>query len=46
MQAEEKTVIIRREIQAPEIDEYDEVPYKNIQVPAGEVNLGLLLAIL
>ncbi|MDD2745862.1 MAG: radical SAM protein [Candidatus Gracilibacteria bacterium] len=40
MQAEEKTVIIRREIQAPEIDEYDEVLYKNIQVPVGEVELG------
>lgn len=30
MQTEEKTAIIRREIQAPEIDEYDEVPYKQI----------------
>lgn len=44
MQAEEKTVIIRREIQAPEIDEYDEVPYKNIQVPAGEVELGAFIS--
>jgi hypothetical protein len=40
MQAEEKSVIIRREIQAPEIDEYDEVSYKNIKTPASEIQLG------
>lgn len=40
MQVEEKSVIIRREIQAPEIDEYDEVSYKNIQVSAEKIELG------
>jgi ribosomal protein S12 methylthiotransferase len=38
MQIEEKTAIIRREIQAPEIDEYDEVPYK--QVHEAEFDIG------
>jgi ribosomal protein S12 methylthiotransferase len=40
MQAESKTVIVRREIQAPEIDEYDEVPYKVIRKPKSEIGLG------
>lgn len=40
MQTEEKTLILRREIQAPEIDEYDEVPYKQVQKPKAEIRMG------
>lgn len=40
MQSEGKTVILRREIQAPEIDEYDEVAYQQIQKPRSEIQLG------
>ncbi len=43
MQLEAKTVIIRREILAPEIDEYDEVPYSQIQAQKGEIEMGKFL---
>lgn len=40
MQTEDKSVILRREIQAPEIDEYDEVSYKQVQKPKSEIRMG------
>lgn len=40
MQTEDKSVILRREIQAPEIDEYDEVSYKQVQKSKSEIRMG------
>jgi ribosomal protein S12 methylthiotransferase len=40
MQMEDDTVIVRREIQAPEIDEYDEISYDNLIAGPEELDLG------
>lgn len=40
MQMEEETIIIRREIQAPEIDEYDEISYDQLIAGPEELDMG------
>jgi hypothetical protein len=37
MEVKEKTVIIRPELHAPEVDEYDEVDMQNIE---GDIEIG------
>lgn len=38
MEVKEKTIIIRPEMHAPEVDEYDEVALKNIKT--GKIEIG------
>ena len=40
MELRKKTAIIRREIAAPEVDEYDEIEYKLIGSPQDQLTIG------
>ena len=40
MELRKKTAIIRREIAAPEVDEYDEIEYKLIDSQQDQLTIG------
>lgn len=40
MELRKKTAIIRREITAPEVDEYDEIEYRLIDSPRDQLEIG------
>ncbi len=43
MQMEDDTLIVRREIQAPEIDEYDEISYEDLIAGPEELDFGAVV---